>query len=293
LRLEQIGFIIKKTNEGDAQMKKLTHDHLSVIQRRPAESYKGTFGRVVLVGGNDLYGGAILMSAEAAVKSGSGLVSVVTAAKNHAALHARLPEAMALDWENTTAVKELLEAADVLLIGPGLGLTKQSQQLLELVIQQQQSTQWLVIDGSAITLFANKTYALNYPEQVVFTPHQIEWQRMSGLSLKEQTLANNQAFQQKLSATIVLKSHRTQIYTAHCSYENTLGTPAMATGGTGDTLAGIITGFLAQFANKEAAICAAVYLHSLIGEELGKERYVVLPTEISAQLSFYMKHFET
>jgi ADP-dependent NAD(P)H-hydrate dehydratase len=293
LRLEPIGLIIKKTNEGEAVMKKLTHDHLSVIQRRPTESYKGTFGRVVLVGGNDLYGGAIIMSAEATVKSGSGLVSVITAVKNHAALHARLPEAMTLDWENTIAVKELLEAADVILIGPGLGLTKQSQQLFELVIQQQRSSQWLVIDGSAITLFADKTYSLNYPEQVVFTPHQIEWQRLSGLSLKEQTPTNNQACQRKLLATIVLKSHRTQIYTAQTIYENTLGTPAMATGGTGDTLAGIITSFLAQFADKKAAICAAVYLHSLIGEELGKERYVVLPTEISARLPFYMKQYET
>ncbi|MTD41931.1 NAD(P)H-hydrate dehydratase [Erwinia sp. CPCC 100877] len=273
-------------------MKKLTNDLLSVIQRRPAEGYKGTFGRVVLVGGNELYGGAIIMSVEAAVKSGSGLISVITAATNHTALHARLPEAMTLDWKNTTEVEHLLETADVILIGLGLGLADQSRQLLELVIRQQRSSQWLVIDGSAITLFANNHYSLKYPEQVVFTPHQVEWKRMSGLPLNEQTEVNNRAIQQKLKTTVVLKSHRTQIYTADSVYENTLGTPAMATGGMGDTLAGIIVGFLAQFADKEAAICAAVYLHSLIGEELGAERYVVLPTEISAQLSFYMKHFE-
>lgn len=87
----------------------------------------------------------------------------------------------------------------------------------------------------------------------------------------------------------MLKSHRTEIYTTNEQYRNPLGTPAMATGGMGDTLAGMITGFLAQFPDKEAAICAAVYLHSQIGEELGKKRYVVLPTEISQQIPRFMK----
>ncbi|MBM7690123.1 NAD(P)H-hydrate dehydratase [Enterococcus ureilyticus] len=271
-------------------MKDLTRDDLTaVIQPRPQESHKGTFGRAVLVGGNATYGGAIIMSTEAAVRTGTGLVSVITAKHNHSALHARLPEAMVLDWTLTRAVSELLGTATVLLIGPGLGLDSHSQQLLQLVLQQQTSTQWLVIDGSAISLFAQSDSHLNYPEHIVFTPHQMEWQRLSGLKLTHQTIDNNQAAQKKLGATIVLKSHRTEIYTTNEQYRNPLGTPAMATGGMGDTLAGMITGFLAQFPDKEAAICAAVYLHSQIGEELGKKRYVVLPTEISQQIPRFMK----
>ncbi|MBM9834275.1 carbohydrate kinase, partial [Enterococcus faecalis] len=70
---------------------------------------------------------------------------------------------------------------------------------------------------------------------------------------------------------------------------NPLGTPAMATGGMGDTLAGMITSFLAQFEKTEETIQAAVYLHSLIGEALAKEHYVVLPTQISAALPQWMK----
>lgn len=274
-------------------MKELSQEELTaVIKTRPQNSHKGTFGRSVLIGGNNLYGGAIIMSAEACVKAGSGLVSVVTAEKNHTALHARLPEAMVLDWTLTKECNDLLDTADVILIGPGLGLATHSQQILDNVLQKQKSSQWLVIDGSAITLFAQNHYSLKYPQQVVFTPHQMEWERLSGLKITDQTVVNNQDAQKLLGATIVLKSHRTEIYTPSFQYRNPLGTPAMATGGMGDTLAGMITGFLAQFQDKEAALCAAVYLHSLIGEELGKEQYVVLPTEISKNLPYYMKKFE-
>ena len=274
-------------------MKELSQENLTaVIQARPQDSHKGSFGRSVLIGGNETYGGAIIMSAEACVKAGCGLTSVITAEKNHTALHVRLPEAMVLDWTISQAFSDLINTADVILIGPGLGLTTHSQQILAKVLQQQQSSQWLVIDGSAITLFAQNNYSLNYPKQVVFTPHQIEWQRLSGLEIIEQTVANNQAIQKQLGATIILKSHRTEIYTASSHYRNPLGTPAMATGGMGDTLAGMVTGFLAQFQDKEAALCAAVYLHSFIGEALGKEKYVVLPTEISKNLPYYMKQAE-
>ncbi|WP_430602589.1 YjeF family domain-containing protein [Enterococcus sp. DIV0724b] len=274
-------------------MKELSKENLTaVIKTRLQNSHKGTFGRSVLIGGNDSYGGAIIMSAEACVKAGCGLTSVSTAEKNHTALHARLPEAMVLDWTLTQEFNDLIDTADVILIGPGLGLDTHSQHILDNVLQQQKSSQWLVIDGSAITLFAQNHYSLNYPKQVVFTPHKMEWERLSGLKIIDQTVENNQLWQMKLGATIVLKSHRTEIYTANAKYKNPLGSPAMATGGMGDTLAGMIASFLAQFKEKEAAVCAAVYLHSFIGEELGKENYVVLPTEISKNLPYYMKRFE-
>jgi len=111
-------------------MDKLSETCLNqVITKRPTQSHKGTFGRVVLIGGNYLFGGAILMSAEATIQSGAGLTTVVTIEKNHAPIHARLPEAMVLDWQKDD-LTEALKTADVLLIGPGLGLEKESPTLL-------------------------------------------------------------------------------------------------------------------------------------------------------------------
>lgn len=265
-----------------------------VITKRPEISHKGTFGRVVLIGGNQQYGGAIIMSAEACIKSGAGLTTVVTAEKNHSALHARLPEAMVLAFWETTMIYQVLEKADVVLIGPGLGLDKTALTLLKGVLKSQKEQQWLVIDGSAISLFSEYNLTLKHPEQTVFTPHQAEWERLSGLSFIQQTDENNRAKQALLGAKIVLKSHRTTIYDeAIAYYQNPLGNPGMATGGTGDTLAGMLTGFLAQFEKNIDTIGAAVYLHSLIGDELAKDHYVVLPTSISEALPRYMKKYAT
>ena len=263
-----------------------------VITKRPENSHKGTFGRVVLIGGNHQYGGAIIMSAEACIKSGVGLTTVVTAEKNHTALHTRLPEAMVLDFNETKTLYQVLEKADVILIGPGLGLAKEMAMLLKEVLTNQQAEQWLVIDCSAITLFKDYKLSLKFPEQTIFTPHLAEWTHLSGLSFIQQTDENNRAKQALLGAKIVLKSHRTTIYDeAVAYYQNPLGNPGMATGGMGDTLAGMITGFLAQFEKNTDTIGAAVYLHSLIGDDLAEENYVVLPTTISEALPRYMKKY--
>lgn len=269
-------------------MKNLTDAILSeVICKRSSKSYKGTFGRAILIGGNEQYGGAIIMSAEAALASGTGLVTAVTAEKNHAALHAHSPEAMVVNWKKRELLASVLKNATVILIGPGLGLDKNSQDLFTFILNHQKAGQWLVIDGSAITLFAEMKLTLKYPETTVFTPHQMEWQRLSQLLISEQSEITNKVKQIKIGGTIVLKRHRTEIYGLANDYINSIGSPAMATGGMGDTLAGMITGFLAQFSNKEAAICATVYLHSLIGESLGEKNYVVLPTEISKQIPLF------
>ncbi|BCA86488.1 ADP-dependent (S)-NAD(P)H-hydrate dehydratase [Enterococcus saigonensis] len=272
-------------------METLTEEILTtVIKKRPAISHKGSFGRTVLIGGNTQYGGAIIMSAESCLKSGAGLVTVITAKENHAPLHARLPEVMVLDWHDQAAITASICNADVVLIGPGLGLTNHSLILLKLVLDLQEK-QWLVIDGSAISLFAQEKLTLSHPHKTVFTPHQMEWQRLSGIPIVEQNELANRAFQKKLAASIVVKSHRTEIYTNKNIYRCPLGNSAMATGGTGDTLAGMIAGFLAQFPRKDATICAAVYLHSYIGDLLATENYVVLPTTISAALPHYMCYF--
>ncbi|MGM0213868.1 NAD(P)H-hydrate dehydratase [Enterococcus sp. AZ109] len=273
-------------------MNHLTEDILTdVITRRPDNSHKGTFGRAILLGGNNQYGGAILMSAEACVNSGAGLTTVVTLEKNHAPLHARLPEAMVADFSDIELVTNLVKSADVVLIGPGFGLSVTLLSVLKQLLKAQQKHQWFIIDGSAITSFANHKLTLNYPEKVVFTPHQMEWQRLSGLEIANQTLENNQEKQKELGATIVLKSHRTEIYDGKTIWRNTVGNAAMATGGMGDTLAGMIAGFVAQFGGSSETIGAAAYLHSKIGDDLAAERYVVLPTAISSEIPRYMKKY--
>lgn len=267
-----------------------------VIKPRPEKAYKGNFGKVTLIGGDPHYGGAILMATESCVLAGAGLTTVVTAAFNHTPLHSRRPEAMVVDWQDFAQVEQSIESADVLLVGPGLGDSETASKLLHFLLKIRRKEQWLILDGSALTLLAATPVAelastLRYPETVVLTPHQMEWQRLSRIPIQEQTPQRNQELQKLIGASVVLKSHRTEIYSTNSHYQNPLGNPGMATGGTGDTLAGLLAAFLGQFPQNVQTIAAGVYLHSEIGDALYQENYVVLPTTLSSQIPKWMKDY--
>lgn len=268
----------------------LTH----TIQERPGLSHKGSYGHVAVIGGNKQYGGAIQLCSAATVYSGAGLTTTITDVQNHVAIHAMLPETMVLDWNDTNTVYNQLKKATVIVIGPGLGLGQGAFSLLSFVLKHLQAQQICIIDGSAITLYAeHKEQLPPHPTQnLIFTPHEMEWQRLSGIAIAEQTPEKNRQVQQELGAQIVLKKHRTEIYTAKQTWKNPLGTPAMAIGGMGDTLAGMIAGFYAQFPHHTQTLLAAVYLHSFIAEKIAQTHYVVLPSTLIKEIPLAMKLFE-
>lgn len=264
-----------------------------LIQPRPLKSHKGTFGRTLLIGGIYPYGGAIIMAALATVNSGAGLVTAATDRANITALHSHLPEAMAFDLADQTLLKRQIHSANVILIGPGLGDSLLAQETLNLVLARAKSDQTLVIDGSALDLLAQKKEVKWPTQKIVLTPHQKEWERLSGIEIAQQDQENTQAALASFPSQTVLvaKSHETKIYDqAGQVGQLTVGGPYQATGGMGDTLAGMITGFVAQFKNNLfQSVAAASYLHSAIADDLAKETYVVLPTSISQEIPRWMK----
>ncbi|QBO36693.1 NAD(P)H-hydrate dehydratase [Periweissella cryptocerci] len=263
-----------------------------VIKIRPEQSHKGTFGRIMLIGGHNNYHGAIIMSTMAAVNAGAGLVTSVTDAKNVTALNIKLPEAMVIDMRQISQIAELITSQDVIVIGPGLDTDDMSLALLNLVLNHVTADQSLVIDGSALTLLSENDFQLPKTKITVLTPHEMEWQRVSGIPIAIQTPANNQQAADELGAVVVLKKHHSEIYQPNVAPQQLLvGGPYQATGGMGDTLAGLIGGFLAQFPDKAQATIAATYAHSAIAEEIARDQYVVLPTQISAALPTYMARF--
>lgn len=273
-------------------MKTITQSMVTeTIKKRATHTHKGSFGRLLVIGGNAQFGGAIILTSSAAVYSGTGLVTTATHSTNFASLHARLPETMVIDFQNDTELKKLIKTVDGIVIGPGLGEDKLALQVVQAVFQSIQSTQHLIIDGSAIDLVA--AHHLSLPDaKIVFTPHEMEWQRLSGIPIAEQTETKNRKAQQKLQVTVVLKKYHTEIYTNDTVYQLKLGGPEMATGGMGDTLAGMIGGFVVQFSDHEIqAILSATYLHSYIADELGKTQYVTLPHQIINQIPQAMAKF--
>lgn len=265
-----------------------------VIVERPRSSFKGDYGRLLLIGGTYPYGGAIIMAALAAVHSGAGLVTVATDRENVPALHSQLPEAMALDVTDQELLAEQIAKAGLILLGPGLKDNDLGTHLVQLVFNRVQPHQVLILDGGAISLYTR--LALPLPQaQLVFTPHQKEWEAMSGLAIGDQgEEATRRSLSQLPPASILVqKGPQTKIWQQGQAdfYQLTVGGPYQATGGMGDTLAGMIAGFAGQFpqVGLYERVVVATHLHSAIAENLSKKSYVVLPTAISRKIPKWMK----
>lgn len=265
-----------------------------VIIERSRTSHKGDYGRLLLLGGTYPYGGAIIMAALAAVKSGAGLVTVGTDRENILALHSHLPEAMAFSLQDQQLLKEQLERAEVVLLGPGLRDDTFGEELVKQVFASLRQNQILIADGGALGILAKAH--LTFPSsQLILTPHQREWERLSGIVLdhqnKDTTARALSAFPQ--GTILVEKGPATRIWKAGEPeyYQLEVGGPYQATGGMGDTLAGMIAGFAGQFDQVSLfeRVVAATHLHSAIAQELAQENYLVLPTEISKALPKTMK----
>lgn len=265
-----------------------------VIVERPRYSHKGDYGRLLLLGGTYPYGGAIIMATIAAVKSGAGLVTVGTDKENISALHSHLPEAMAFSLQDQQLLKEQLEKAEVVLLGPGLREDAFGEELVKWVFNNLRSDQILIADGGALGILA-KSQLLFPSSQLILTPHQREWERLSGIVLDHQ---NTETTSRALSAfpqgtILVEKGPATRIWQAGKPeyYQLEVGGPYQATGGMGDALAGMIAGFAGQFhqVSLYERVVVATHLHSAIAQELAQENYLVLPTEISKALPKTMK----
>ena len=266
-----------------------------VMIERSRTSHKGDYGRLLLLGGTYPYGGAIIMATLAAVKSGAGLVTVGTDRENIPALHSYLPEAMAFSLQDQHLLKEQLEKAEVILLGPGLGDDAFGENLVKQVFVNLSQNQILIVDGGALTILARTSLSLP-SNQLILTPHQKEWEKLSGIAIEKQNKdATASALTSFPQGTILVeKGPATRIWQVGQSdfYQLQVGGPYQATGGMGDTLAGMIAGFVGQFkqASLYERVIVATHLHSAIAQELSQEHYVVLPTEISNYLPEVMKN---
>lgn len=234
------------------------------LPRRARDAHKGNFGHVLVVGGEEGYGGAVRLAAEAAARVGAGLVSVATRPINVAPILAARPELMVRGVMGPGDLEELLDKASVVVIGPGLGRTTWSEILLAAVTERGLPT---VMDADALNLLAQAACVL--PEEVVITPHPAEAGRLLDLGTAE-VQANRFDAARRLAeyfqATVVLKGAGTLV----CDGPQGLslcpgGNPGLATGGTGDVLAGCIGGLLAQGLPPASAARAAVLIHAMAG----------------------------
>ncbi|NBF05812.1 NAD(P)H-hydrate dehydratase [Pseudomonas sp. Fl5BN2] len=247
----------------------LTSGHLPRLNVRSRDAHKGQFGHLLLIGGDRGFAGAALLSAECALRSGAGLVSLATRSEHVAAAGARLPEVMTLGTHSANQLMGLLAQASVVVVGPGLGQGAWGRSLLSAAANAALPQVW---DADALNLLA--LGGLQLPTGSVITPHPGEAARLLGVSIAEvqsDRPAAVRALSEKYAAIAVLKGAGSLIASpdgqlARCD----AGHPAMATAGLGDVLAGLIGALLAQRLPAFDAACLAVWLHASAGELQGK-----------------------
>jgi NAD(P)H-hydrate epimerase len=252
-----------------ASAKRLMPGALPRLASRSLTAHKGQAGHLLLIGGDRGFGGAILLSAESALRSGAGMVSLATRSEHVPAALARLPEVMTLGTHSANQLMGLLEQASVLVVGPGLGQAAWGRSLLSAAANAPLPQVW---DADALNLLAKGGLAL--PAGCVITPHPGEAARLSGIStahVQADRFTVARELSKKYSAVVVLKGAGSLIASpdgrlALCDR----GHPAMATAGLGDVLAGLIGALLAQGMEAFDAACLAVWLHARAGEHLGK-----------------------
>jgi NAD(P)H-hydrate epimerase len=240
------------------------------VTPRSPTAHKGSFGQVLVIGGDRGTGGAALLAAEAALRCGAGMVSLATRPEHVPASLVRRPEIMCSAVESSYGLTGLAERADVLVLGPGLGQAPWGRSLLSLATQYAVPQVW---DADALNLLA--AGAVELPADCLITPHPGEAARLLQCSVarvQADRPAAARVLAERYRCAALLKGAGTLIASADgrlalCDR----GHPAMASAGLGDVLAGVAGALLAQGLSPFDAGCLAAWLHAAAGERLGRE----------------------
>ena len=273
-------------------MNKFSYSHNDIkklLPPRQPNSNKGTYGRVLIIGGAPCMAGAPNFSARAAYRVGCGLVEVFTHEQNRVILQTLVPEAVLSVWGENIDFERLdasIKKADAIAIGMGLSTNENTLKILKYTLQNANCP--LVIDADALNLIAqnNELFSLVKSDSII-TPHPLEMSRISGVDVAKIT-ANipdfAQNFADKNNLICVLKDHNTAVAKPLSNeiYINQSGNSGMSTGGSGDVLNGIIAGLLAQGCSPYISATLGVFLHGLAGEHASEmlSEYSVMASDI-------------
>jgi hydroxyethylthiazole kinase-like uncharacterized protein yjeF len=251
-----------------------------LIGPRPADSNKGNYGHVLVVGGSLGKAGSAAMAGMAALRAGAGLSTVATARSVLGTVAGFHPELMTEPLPETDAgtissgaqsrIEELAKGKTVLAIGPGISRDPQTAELVRSLVVRLRLP--VVLDADGLNAFEGRTGELKGTGRIlVITPHPGEMARLAGCSIadvQKGRLGTARKFAREHEIIVVLKGHRTLVVQPDGeAWVNTTGNPGMATGGTGDILTGMVAGMMAQHSTSAfLAVLAAVHLHGLAGD---------------------------
>lgn len=280
-------------------MERLNHEKvLSILPDRAMDAHKGDFGKIFMLCGSRGYTGAAALAAMGALRSGAGLVHLGVPECIYAIEAVKLTEAIVfplpdedgkLSVRAVAPVLERLQNMDAVLIGPGLGQSEGTLEVVRSVLREFSGP--LVVDADGINVLAKHMDILrerHYP--TILTPHAGEFQRICGKVSQDRVTAAVQ-FAEEYGCIMLLKGHETVITDGTRCFLNPTGNPGMAVGGSGDVLAGMIVSLMGQDVEPlEAAACAA-WLHGAAGDICAEKigQYGMLPSDMLEVLPRLMK----
>lgn len=299
IMVADIGFVpFEETAEFGKVAYTYSIEDLAKVPLRKADVNKGSSGKVLIIAGSESMGGAACLSAQAAYRSGCGLVRVFTHKDNRDILLNHVPEAIPVLYDESAQNEQLsktliasCEWADCVIIGPGLSMSETAKYIVKEVLRyfgendeeiyKKTAKKTLIADADALNIISSnyelKELVKNVKSNIIITPHIGEMARMTGMSIADikadliQTATNTA---NELGVICVLKDAATIVTNGEAVYINSSGNAGMATAGSGDVLTGIIAGMVcAGFDNVIDAAAMAVNIHGLAGdicrEEMG------------------------
>ncbi len=300
LKVKDIGITDKSFEKGRPGAFGYEKEDLpGLLPKRSPWGNKGTFGKALLVAGSYDMCGACILCGKSILRAGAGMVKIITPACNRIILQEAFPEAMLYTFEEAPdreKVKDALDWADVVVAGPGLGTGNTAKELMEYLLEDKRHP--MVIDADGLNLIAAHQGLFHLAKEreergLVITPHPGELIRLMKTDKEEYERNREQLISElanrlhcvvaaKDAATFVAENGRDEVYL------NTSGNDGMATAGSGDVLAGIIGGLLAQGMDCFSGTCLGVYLHGLAGEKASakKGHYGMTASDLVEELSF-------
>lgn len=259
-------------------------EFIGAIPKRKPRTHKWDYGYVFILAGSNGFTGAAYLTAQGAIRSGAGSVTLGVPKSLMPIMSVKLTEVIKKPFAETKDVTfslkaeddilKVLDESDAIAIGPGLSINPETQALVRSLIKKIRKP--LVLDADGINAFKGRSGALNDKRGVlILTPHEGEMARIMGIT-RDAVCRDREGVAKKFvrshNATLVLKGHETIVATPHGGfYKNKTGNPGMATAGAGDVLTGMITAFLGQGIEPFLAARLGVFLHGLAGDYAAKE----------------------
>jgi len=261
-----------------------------VVKPRPPEAHKGDFGRLLVVGGSEVFSGAPALVAFAALRTGVDLTYIAAPEKTAHAISSMSPDLITVKLEgehlnsrNTPIIKRYLEASTAVVMGPGLGLHRETKDAVKEIMKlvEEEKTP-LLLDADGLKAFAEFKRKVKWP--LVLTPHAGEYQILTGRKLPEdpeKRAVEVQKTARELGTVILLKGNVDIISDGKRVKLNFTGNPGMTVGGTGDVLSGIVGTFLAQGVGPFEAAVAGAFINGAAGDFVRSEKgYHMVPTDL-------------